>query len=48
VLLNMADAAAGFEGVTGTVAVSTEHDLEGSSVAGTLTLPPWGGVVVTR
>jgi alpha-glucosidase len=48
VLLNMADAAAAFEGVSGKVAVSTEHDLEGSSVAGTLALPPWGGVVVTR
>ena len=37
-----------FEGVAGTVAVSTEHGLEGSSVEGALTLPPWGGAVVTR
>jgi alpha-glucosidase len=48
VLLNMGDAAADFEGVAGTVAVSTAHALEGSSVAGTLTLPPWGGAVVTQ
>jgi len=48
VLLNMGSDQAAFEGVTGTVAVSTEHALEGSSVEGALTLPPWGGAVVTR
>ena len=32
---------------TGTVTVSTEHALEGSSVEGALTLPPWSGAVVT-
>ena len=32
-----------FDDVAGTVAVSTEHGLEGSSVEGALTLPPWGG-----
>ena len=32
---------ASFDGVAGTVAVSTEHALEGSSVEGALTLPPW-------
>ena len=41
-------ATAHFDGVTGTVTVSTEHELEGSSVEGALTLPPWGGAVVTR
>ena len=34
--------------MTGTVTVSTEHELEGSSVEGGLTLPPWGAAVVTR
>jgi hypothetical protein len=48
VLLNMGGDPATFEGVTGTVAVSTEHGLEGSSVEGALTLPPWAAAVVTR
>ena len=48
VLLNMGGDPATFEGVTGTVTVSTEHELEGSSVEGGLTLPPWGAAVVTR
>ena len=37
-----------FESVAGTVAVSTEHGLEGSSVEGALALPPWGAAAVTR
>ena len=37
-----------FDGVTGTVVVSTDDELEGSSVEGALTLPPWVGAVVTR
>jgi hypothetical protein len=48
VLLNMRGDPAAFEGVAGTVTVSTEHELEGSSVEGGLTLPPWGAAVVTR
>jgi alpha-glucosidase len=48
VLLNMGGDPATFESVAGTVAVSTEHGLEGSSVEGALTLPPWGAAVVTR
>ena len=48
VLLNLRDDPATFEGVAGTVTVSTEHGLEGSGVEGALTLPPWGGAVVTR
>ena len=47
VLLNMGGDPATFDGVTGTVTVSTEHELEGSSVEGGLTLPPWGAAVVT-
>jgi alpha-glucosidase len=48
VLLNMGGDQATFESVVGTVAVSTEQGLEGSSVEGALTLPPWGAAVVTR
>ncbi len=48
VVLNMAGDPATFEGVAGTVVLSTEHGLEGSSVEGALTLPPWGAAVVTR
>ena len=48
VVLNMCGDPATFEGVAGTVAVSTEHGLEGSSVEGALTLPPWGAAVVMR
>ena len=47
VLLNMSNETASFDGVAGTVTVSTEHGLEGSSVVGALALPPWGGAVVT-
>ncbi len=48
VVLNMRGDTADFDGVTGTVAVCTDHGLEGSSVEGALTLPPWAGAVVTR
>jgi alpha-glucosidase len=47
VLLNMSGDMAHFEGVAGTVTVSTDDELEGSSVEGALTLPPWVGAVVT-
>ena len=43
----MSSETASFDGVAGTVTVSTEHGLEGSSVDGALALPPWGGAVVT-
>jgi len=48
VLLNMGGDPVTFESVAGTVAVSTEHGLEGSSVEGALALPPWGAAAVTR
>jgi glycosidase len=48
VLLNMSSDTVSFDDVAGTVAVSTEHGLEGSSIEGALALPPWGGAVVTR
>ena len=48
VLLNMSDDDATFEGVQGTVVLATDHDLEGSSIEGALTLPAWRGAVVTR
>jgi len=48
VLLNMSGGTAHFDGVTGTLVVSTDHELEGSSVEGALTLPPWAAAVVTR
>ena len=47
VLLNMSSETVSFDDVAGTVTVSTEHGLEGSSVEGALALPPWGGAVVT-
>jgi alpha-glucosidase len=47
VLLNMSSETVSFGGLSGTVLVSTEHDLEGSSVDEALALPPWGGAVVT-
>jgi alpha-glucosidase len=47
VLLNMSSQTVSFGDVAGTVAVSTELGLEGSSVEGALALPPWGGAVVT-
>ena len=48
VLLNMCgDAGATSTTCTGTVAVSTDRGLEGSSVEGALTLAPWSGAVVT-
>jgi alpha-glucosidase len=47
VLLNMSSQTASFGDVAGTVAVSTEHKLEGSAVEGMVALPPWGGAVVT-
>ena len=37
-----------FDDVAGTVTVSTEPGLEGSTVEGALQLPPWSGAVVTR
>jgi glycosidase len=46
VLLNMSGGAATFEGVQGTVAVSTDVGLEGSACEGALTLGPWLGAVV--
>jgi alpha-glucosidase len=48
VLLNMSGGDPTFDGVTGTVTVSTEPHLEGSGLEGALTLPPWSGAVVTR
>ncbi len=48
VLLNMSGADATFDGVSGTVTVSTEQGLEGSGIEGALTLPAWSGAVVTR
>ncbi len=46
VLVNMSDRAATFEAATGTVVVSTDPGLEGSSVEGPLTVPGWTGAVV--
>jgi alpha-glucosidase len=48
VLLNMSDDSVTFEGVEGTVALATDHTLEGSSIEGALTLPAWIGAVVAR
>ena len=48
VLLNMSGADATFDGVSGTVTVSTEQGLERSSIGDPCTLPAWSGAVVTR
>ncbi len=48
VLLNMSADPARFDGVAGSVTLSTEHGLEGSMVEDGATLPPWSGAVVTR
>jgi glycosidase len=46
VVLNMSSETVSFAGVAGTVAVSTEHGLEGQHVEDAVALPPWGGAVV--
>jgi hypothetical protein len=43
----MSNETASFDGIAGTVTVSTEHGLEGSSVVGAMALPHWSGAVVT-
>ncbi|HEY3843323.1 MAG TPA: alpha-amylase family glycosyl hydrolase [Acidimicrobiales bacterium] len=46
VALNLSDTSCQIDGVSGTVALATDRAVEGSTVTGTLTLPPWSGVVV--
>jgi alpha-glucosidase len=46
VLLNLSDAAVVFEGVRGRVVVATDAGLDGSAVAGQLSVGPWSGAVV--
>jgi hypothetical protein len=46
VALNMSEAPATFGDVRGTVAVSTDPELEGSVAEGALTLGAWSGVVL--
>ncbi len=46
VVVNMSDSAVTFDGVRGTVTLSTDRTLEGAAVEGALTLGPWSGLVV--
>jgi glycosidase len=46
VAVNLSDAQATVEGVSGTVAVSTDRTHEGAVVGGSLTLAPWSGSIL--
>ncbi|HVB91340.1 MAG TPA: alpha-amylase family glycosyl hydrolase [Acidimicrobiales bacterium] len=46
VLLNMSDTPQELDPLSGTVILGTDGALEGTSVEGSLTLPPWSGAVV--
>jgi hypothetical protein len=47
VILNMSAESQYFEGVTGSIALSTDRAQEGTAVDGVHTVAPWTGVVIS-
>jgi alpha-glucosidase len=46
VAVNMSDATKEITGLTGSITLATDRNLEGSAVDGTLTMDPWSGCVI--